>query len=428
MKILTGFFLIFFSHTVHAMSLVEAYNLALMNDPALQSELRYYDISQERVMQSKSLLMPQILLRYSEMKSQYETQFGSNVSEASDAYQIGVSVPIFNLEVWRGVEKAAMNVDLANYSLNQRRQDTAVKVLNIYLDTVYAIALLDEVRKERDSYVLHVKTAREELKKGLINKMDFLESQARLELIEAQVSNAEGRLDLALLQLSNMTQKDVRISSLQKKLLVENPKWKLPKIDVYMENAIAGSLKIAESVHRSKIARQELKISSAKYYPTLELLASYAETTAKEITSYPSYSKFMLSLNYPIYDGGMRSSLTREGYSKIKASEFEIQQAKTEVQTRIQELYVSYQTSKISALAYEKSYRSAIDYLDSAKLANRVGLKSLVEILDAEHNIYRVYSQLVKSRRDMIATYFELKILVGESIEDFLLELTRLDM
>jgi outer membrane protein TolC len=286
---------------------------------------------------------------------------------------------------------------------------------------------MDQARSETETYALHLKSAQEQLKKGLTNKMDVLEVESRLSQAESTLAKAKGDLDLSLLQLSRITRQKVLAEDLSRNLLNRTPGWQIKDFSSYEPVALANNLKIGEAMQRKNIAEKLVDIAHAQYYPTVELLASYSDTDSAQITSYPNYSKVMLSMSYPLYDGGLRASVGREAYERVKASEFEEQQTKLDVANRIQELVVLYKSSMIAAQSLEKSYRSSNAYLEAAELGNKVGLKSYIDVLDAEFERFRVYSSLVKTRRDLLSVYFELKIMLGESIDRLLFELSSLE-
>jgi outer membrane protein len=210
-------FLIFMSMSLqvqwaNAEDLMQAYSLALENDPTFQSKMSRHEASPERYIQAQSELLPTLSLdSYYQYTRQeiFETDvavYGENLARyASKGYNLTLTQPIFKYSSLLGVDQAKEEVKSADIEFQASRQDLILRTAEAYIGALECYDSLEYTKSEEESVKLHYELATERYTNGLAPITDFHDAKARLAYITALRIVAENDLDNALEALAEIT-------------------------------------------------------------------------------------------------------------------------------------------------------------------------------------------------------------------------------
>ena len=133
-----------------------------------------------------------------------------------------------------------------------------------------------------------------------------------------------------------------------------------------------------------------------------------------------------VQLNVPLYQGGGISSRVREAVAGQERARQDLESARraAALQTRQSFLGVT------SGLGQIKALRQAVDssklQLESTKLGQEVGVRTEVDVLNAEQQLAAAQRDLAQSVYNTIVNQFKLKAAVGKLAEADLADVNRL--
>jgi len=132
-----------------------------------------------------------------------------------------------------------------------------------------------------------------------------------------------------------------------------------------------------------------------------------------------------VQLNVPIYTGGFVNSRVREAISLQDKARQDLETAKRSAITNAQDGYSGVNSAVASVKANEQAVQSAEVALQSNKLGQEVGIRTNLDVLNVQQNVF-------SARRDLANAYFQyllavlrLKAAVGTLDEQDLADLNR---
>jgi outer membrane protein len=179
-----------------------------------------------------------------------------------------------------------------------------------------------------------------------------------------------------------------------------------------------------------EIAALEVERARAGHYPTLDLVASYNPQgsnggVSSGIRSNSAQGLIGVQLNVPIYTGGFVNSRVREAISLQDKARQDLETAKRSAITNAQDGYSGVNSAVASVKANEQAVQSAEVALQSNKLGFEVGIRTNLDVLNVQQNVF-------SARRDLANAYFQyllavlrLKAAVGTLDEQDLADLNR---
>ncbi len=120
-----------------------------------------------------------------------------------------------------------------------------------------------------------------------------------------------------------------------------------------------------------------------------------------------------LQLQIPLYQGGAISSRARQAVlNKQKAlDDVEIARRQTDLET--QRAYLNLNTSIAQVKALEQALTSSQSQLDSTKLGYEVGVRTSVDVLNAQQQFYAAKRDLLQARYAYLVNIIRLKAASG---------------
>jgi len=189
-------------------------------------------------------------------------------------------------------------------------------------------------------------------------------------------------------------------------------------MDKWVDAAVQDSFTVQAQQAAAEVAAKEVERMRAGHYPTIDVVANYGknnsalsfvgndslETTARNIG---------LQLNVPIFQGGYVNSKTREAVANRNAAEATLESAKRTAALYVQQSYLGVVNGLAQVRALDAALISSISALESNKLGLDVGVRIIIDVLNAEQQVYLTRRDLARARFDTLLSQLRLKAAVG---------------
>jgi outer membrane protein len=181
-----------------------------------------------------------------------------------------------------------------------------------------------------------------------------------------------------------------------------------------------NSLVIALQQQALEIATQEVERQNAGHLPTLDALAGYnnnysnGTTTGLGNGSDITIATIGLQLQIPIYQGGLVSSKVREAVANKQKAQDDLEAAKRQADLDTRSAYLNLASSVAQIKAYEQALNSSQSQLDSTNLGYEVGVRTSVDVLNAQQQYTLALRDLAQARLVYLLSKVRLSSLVGD--------------
>jgi outer membrane protein len=416
------------------LNLLDIYQQALAKDATLLSALKANQASQELIEQGKALYRPTVTFTANASATQTDIQYiGANFFRNEgrsnfEGYNYGVNArqPIFRKQNWVQIDQSKTQVSQADKQLHLTQQQLILRVTQAYFDVLIAQDRIALLQAQKEATQSQLEQAKANFEVGTATITDFNEAKARYDLIVAQEVAAQNAYEVAQFAIQSITgavpsklataKADLRVEPLQS---MQN--W----LDVAMQNNL--SIQIQQDA--LTLAEQEVARNQAGHLPTLDAVASYTKSYANgSVSGFGSDLKSAvigLQLELPLYQGGAISSQVRQAVLNKQRAEEDIELARRNATLETQRAFLNVNTSMAQIIAFEQALSSAQSQLDSTKLGFEVGVRTNVDVLNAQQLLFSAKRDLLEARYQYLVNTIRLKTASGLVAETDLAEVNQ---
>lgn len=418
----------------HCLTLIEAYDAALVNDPTFRAAAKEYEAGLANETIGRSALLPKLNASYY-TATNYAKQWGdaysggptvsNTYSYPSDYGGAFLNQPLFSLEAIAKWKQGNAQAAAAKAKFVFDSQDLLIRVLQAYLDVLYAMDQARYQAAERDAYKFQAAMNTQLRAKGEGTTTDELEALSAYQLSEAKLFDIQDLVGLNIQKLRDLTgteiAKDEKFQNL-KPVFTSVLKSKL----VYSElsaHAIENNKDLSALEQQAEAARQEYRKQHAAHYPVVSIiggLSTQRSNTPATIFQQTNQNYIGLQVNVPILTGGEISGKSDQAYANFEKSVAQKDIAKNRVLTELKQQLDILQTGERKVDALESAVKSSFELIKSAKLAVVKGEKTQLDVLLAQKLHTQSQRDLAQVKYQYLIAYLKMRQSVGElSMEDF---------
>jgi len=250
---------------------------------------------------------------------------------------------------------------------------------------------------------------------GTTTITDVNEAQARYDLIVAQEIAAVNEHQIAQRAVQAMTgdipQKLATVKADIKTHALEQ------SMDTWLEVAAENDLNIQIHQDAVKLSEQEMERANAGHLPTLDAVASYNDSYANG--GYYGFGSDLkngtvgVQLQLPLYQGGAASSRVRQALFNKQKAQDDLEIARSQMKLDTQSAYLNLNTSIAQVKAYEQALSSSQSQVDSTKVGYEVGVRTSVDVLNAQQQFFGAKRDLLQARYNYLVNIIRLKAASG---------------
>lgn len=399
----------------HAANLSDVYRDALNYDAQYAAARAALKAGQERTAQGRAGLLPQVNLngyvRYNDVESSLA---GGDAEFDSNGLGVTAAQPLFRKQNWVQYEQAKNQTKIAGMQFRLAEQDLILRVAQAYFDVLQSQDNIAFINAQKAAISEQLASAKRNFEVGTATITDSHEAQARYDLAVAQEIAEQNNLNIRLRALEKLIGKPP--GSLD--TLVDNKllQAEANSIDDWAERAGKGNLQ-AEIQRLAKIiADQEIERARAGHYPTLDAVASYNINNGQNFGPQQIDTRVAtigVELNLPIYQGGLTSSRVREAVANQEKARQDLEAATRDASLRARQAWLNVNSGIARVRALEQALVSTRAQLDSTKLGLQVGVRTSLDLLDAEQQVLSARRDLAGARYAYLLSGLELKAADG---------------
>tara|TARA_B100000700_G_C15042836_1_gene856235 strand:- start:1499 stop:2938 length:1440 start_codon:yes stop_codon:yes gene_type:complete len=415
---ITIFFLLSIT-SIQADTLKNALEKIYLTNPSIQSarlNLRNVD---ESVSQALSGWRPVISIDASAGFSDTETD--SKLSSTSPtltststleprSYSIAITEPIYRGgKTLAETRSAELNVQAQRASLKVTEKEQFLDGINAYIQVLRWQYELGLSRTNEKNISQHYEAAKDKYEVGLINATEVLQSKARAYAAKAERVASEGAL------ISAEADYFYIIGDNPANLSWPIPASKLPNNEHDAINiALKNNHSILEANYRVLAAREDINVALADLLPQVSLEAKYnSQYDVTSLIEKKDQTSLTAIVNIPLYQKGMIHSQIRQSKLRAAEKELHLELKRKNVINQTSRAWEELLTSESKLLALKQQVKAAKAGLEGVKQESFVGLKTTLDVLDAEKDLYTSRVNLVRARADVIVSSYQLKSVLG---------------
>ena len=389
----------------HAFDLLQALQAARQYDAGYASASAANRAGAEKAVQGRALLLPSVGLSASTTQNKPLQPAAGNYR--SDSLGVQLTQPLFDTASYSGYQKGKIASTVAQLQFDASGQQLVIDVARAYFDALLAEDVLNVTRATKSAYERQLAQARKAFEVGTATITDTHEAQAGYDAATAQEIAALSDLDLkrnALAQLTGLNPESIRRLRDKPQLSAAD----LGTLETWTQRAQQNSLALQLQQQQLVLAEKNLDEARGKHLPTVSLNAGYSHNRSTDASSVASGrdttrgSSLGLSLTLPLYAGGaIDSQVTEAAANRDKARE-DLEAARRQNAQNVRRSWLGVSNGAALVRAQEQLLVSAKSKLDATRLGKDVGVRTNLDLLNAEKDYQDAIRALVQARYNFL--------------------------
>jgi outer membrane protein, protease secretion system len=125
-----------------------------------------------------------------------------------------------------------------------------------------------------------------------------------------------------------------------------------------------------------------------------------------------------LQLNLPLYAGGALVAQTRQATAEHQRLIEQLESARRELHLRVHKEHRAITEGAAKVRALQQAVQSATQLVHSTLLSQQAGVRTFVDVLNAEQQQYQAQKELTSARHQYVLSYLRLTALAGKVDQD----------
>ena len=394
---------------VHAESLNDAIAMAYGQNPTLARARAQQRSNDENYVQTKSQFGPSVDAGISTSYTDQDP-FGQGRSNTS------VSLSAQQTVFASGGLTSSLRASQANVMAGQQdlRSTESSVLLNVI--QVYTAVRRDQqaLKISQDNYDIlkqQLDQTQAQFDAGQLTRTDVAQSQARLSQSAASLAQAQAQLD---------SDRATYVSVVGQAPISLEPEPVLPGLPASFDDALAMAEKnnpdLQASFYAEDAAKARVKTARAGYGPTVALSAGMSDSAKTDnLTGLGDNTPVnaTVRLSVPLYSSGLNSSRVRQASENYNAQKIQTEITRRGVVSQVSQSWSQMIAARSAVTSNEEQVRAAQVAAEGVKTEQQVGLRTNIEVLNAQQELKSAQLQLLEAQRTQYVAASQLLSVMG---------------
>ena len=404
---------------VRVLTLEEALKIASERNLDIQKAREYRNLVEGRYVEERAAALPQLTITANGVNSNDESQeaLGSRVPSKRNtrAAELGLSQALFTWgQVSAGIRAAKVGLATADDQLRIFRQAAFRDVSASFYDILLAKEIDKIATQNLEQKTRHHDEASKKYSAGVATDYDVLVSKVDIDNARPGVIRAENQIRIARERLRFLLAsegQDVDASGSLEPVVLPHPKF-----EEALEAAFKNRPELTDIRHRVQIAEELVTIAKAGDKPRLDLKAGGGWRDldmGSGLQASGGAWSVGLFLTFPIFDGLRTKGRVSQARSTV--STFKIEEAKLldSIRFEVRDACNAVTESGEIIKALSGTVVQAERLLTMAEKGYEYGVKTRLDVDDAQLNLTQARGNLARAKRDYLVALVNLDYVMG---------------
>lgn len=431
------------SFTALSDNLADVYQAAVENDPMMRAAEAEYRSQFENKNIARGALLPQLSLDASYGYADQDTEVKKPSDEFNKAmgtkntygtqWSVGLTLTqqLLNINSWYNFKSGKELSKQAEIKFIDNQQDLINRTVQAYFEVLRAHSNLSSSIAEEKAMKQQLDQMQQRFDVGLVAITDVNEAQAAYDMANVGLIANQGNLQIAYQALSVLTGKTYdTIDILAEDFPVVSPEP--ADMQEWVNKSLQNNPKILLAESGVSAAEYQAKAAKASHYPVLALQGKISTSATKGKQEYGSDAvtnlgiekkskseieqdnwSVGLGLSMPLYSGGAVGAKRRQAYAQYDMAKENTVGTERVVTQQTRSQFIAALTTMQTVSARKQAIVSAESALDAIQSGYDVGTRNIVDVLNAQRNLFAAQRDYHNARYDYINSMIELKYLAG---------------
>jgi outer membrane protein len=411
---------------VQAADLLTSWEAARAHDANFAAAQNALSAGMEKSNQGDAAVLPQVALIGNANQARNDRPAGQGTSTnpggLTQGQQYGLSVaavqPIYNAAAFVTRDQFKKQALQAQVQYRLAEQDLILRVAKAYFDVLLAKENVALSGAQIEAIGQQLALAKKSFEIGTATITDTNDAQSRFDAAVASEISAKNDLEVKSNAYRLLTGLDA--AQLSRVLETRPPSPPQPaSVATWIDKAYDGSLAIAAQDLGLQIAAKDIERYKLETAPTVSLVASYGGNlnsgglTSTGERQRTTSSVIGLQVSIPLYTGGNRSSQLRAAVALRDQQQDILEAVRRDAEQATRQAFLGVESGAAQIKALEQARISSASSLSSSKRGREVGVRTTIDVLNAQQNYYQTLYNLAAARYQYLLSKLQLAASVG---------------
>ncbi len=397
----------------HAGSFEDALATAYTNNPRIKAERQRLEAIDEGVAEAASGFRPTIDAVYNRGRQSTSFNGAADVTGTATTRALRATQPLFRGGgTLAAYDAAKERVKAGQNDLSALEQRVMFDSASAYMNVVEASALLELARSNAQVLSEQLAAANTRFAVGEVTRTDVAQSEARQANAAAEVIRNEGNLLSALATYQ-------RVIGVKPEGVLNVPET-LPELPATLEDALsrarAANPQLLAALAQAKAADYDVRGRQAVLLPRVNLVGSLNRQTGTGAAGTSDFDQDRVGIEVaiPLYQSGSEYAAIRQAKSTARQRAHESIDRRMGVDEATTQSWEQLESAIASISIRNAEIKAASLALEGVKQEQQFGARTLLDVLDAEQELFTARSNLVRAQRDRIVAAYNLAFILGQ--------------
>ncbi|HKA38294.1 MAG TPA: TolC family outer membrane protein [Burkholderiales bacterium] len=407
--------------------LLEIYRMAQAADATYAAARATWSAGQERLPQGLSGLLPSANISADTQSTDRETRSRDPAVPPVDSRfssnnaSVSVTQPLYRPQNFVTYQQAKAQVAQSDAVFAQATQDLILRIAQGYFDVLLAQDTIAFAQAQLVAIGRQLEQAKRNFEVGTATITDTHEAQSRYDLTVSLEITARNDLEIRKRQLELIIGRPAPgLSPLGPRFNPGQPEPAHPA--VWVADAAHNNPQVRIGQANLEFATKEVERTRAGHSPTLDAFATYTDsgnsTGVQSVAGVDTRTGVVgLRLQFPLYQGGLTSSRVREAIANEEKARQDLENARRTAELTAQQTFLGVSSGVAQVRALEAALVSSQSSLDSTRLGQEVGVRTQVDVLNAQQQLSQTRRDLAQAKYNYIFSLLRLKAAAGALTE-----------
>ena len=414
--------------SAYGADLLSLYREAANQDPAVASAKASLQAARERVAQAEAAngfsagINANASGNYFDLHVRTLPQAQTDRGYLTASVQAYVTKPLIRPANNVAIEQAVASVTLFEISLQAAQMDVANRLSQAYFDVLLAQDNVTLVQSQKMAVAEQLAQAKRNFEVGTATIVDTNEAQSRYDQVIAQEIAAQNELDRTRWALRNVVGR-YEINLKRLRTATQMPAPNPANMEAWVTRAEAEAYAVRIALQTLSVSEYDVRRAQTGKDWTLDATANItnSQSTASTTTGFGTWANTGLigvTFNWPFDVSGGVNARIREALALVDKNRNDIETARRTAGFNVRQSYLGVTSGVAGVAAQQQALKSAETTLASTKLGLEVGVRTNLDVLNAQQQVTQVQRDLALARYNTLLNELRLKAATGVLGED----------
>ncbi|EGF90350.1 type I secretion outer membrane protein, TolC family protein [Asticcacaulis biprosthecium C19] len=404
---------------VSAESLNEAIAQAYNQNPTLARARAAQRAADERYVQTRSEFGPSLSVGGSVNYTDTDTSFQPGNQRSNTSLSVSADQNIFTSGgLTNSLRASEANIRAGQQDLRSTESQVLLDVIQVYTAVRRDQQALKISQDNYDILKQQLEQTQAQFDAGQLTRTDVAQSQARLSASAASLAQAQAQLD------ADRAQYVAIVGQAPIGLEAEPVLPGLPAdFNTALQTAERNNPDLQASLYAEDAAKANLGAARSVFGPTVSLGAVYSGTTpTDDLGGFgdAAGATATLRFNVPLFSAGLNGSRVREAAENYNAQKISTEITRRAVVSSVSQAWSQMIAARSAVSSNQEQVRAAQVAAEGVKTEQQVGLRTNIEVLNAQQELKSAQLQLLEAERTQyVAASQLLSVMGGMTVQAF---------